>query len=70
MSDHHFHVIPDTIAVLATLVLNYITWTGVAEAFEVVQKIATCVVTIAMIVYYVYGIMEKRKSINGKPRRR
>jgi hypothetical protein len=53
-----------------TVALNILTWSGMIQSFEAFQKIVTCIVTIAMIVYYVYGIIEKHKSINGKPRKR
>lgn len=53
-----------------TIALNIITWSGMIVAFEAFQKVITAIVTIAMIVYYVYGIVEKHKSINGKPRKR
>ncbi len=53
-----------------TVALNILTWSGVVESFEGFQKVVTCIVTLAMIVYYVYGIVEKHKNINGKPRKR
>lgn len=49
-----------------TVALNVMTWSGMLDAMNGVQVFLTIGVSITMLVYYVYGIIEKHKTINGK----
>lgn len=49
-----------------TVALNVMTWSGMLDAMNGVQVFLTIGVSVTMLVYYVYGIIEKHKSINGK----
>ena len=52
----------EIIAGTGTVALNIITWSGTIDAFELGQKVLTALLTAAMIVFYVYHTLEKRRS--------
>lgn len=56
----------DAIAGVGTVLLNIMTWSGMVEAMKGVQIVLTMAVSLAMIAYYVFGALEKHKSIKRK----
>lgn len=44
------------------VMLNIITWSGTIDAFEIVQKTLTVLLTLAGLVFYGYQILEKRRA--------
>lgn len=68
----HHHLSPwGLFAFLGTVLVNFLTWSGSYLTLPNIQQAGTVVVTALMIVFYVYSIIEKRKSIKGmRPRRK
>lgn len=70
MEHHHFHPM-GLLALLATLALNFFTWSGKYLTWGNLQQAGTGVVTVLMIIFYVYSIIEKRRAIKKMgPKRR
>lgn len=70
MDHHHIFTATDGILCGLAIAINWVTWTGAVEAFDMLQKGLTIIGSLALAIYYCYGIVEKHKAINGTSRKK
>lgn len=63
--NHHSAAL-DAVTGAGAIALNIITWGGFIDAMKGLQVVVTMVVSLAVLVYHVYGIAERHKNINRK----
>lgn len=67
----HHHLSPwGLFAFLGTILVNVLTWGGTYLTMGNIQQAGTLLLTILMGVFYVYSIIEKRKSIKKMANRK
>jgi hypothetical protein len=54
------HTASDTVATVGTVGVNILTWSDVV--LPVLQSVLTVIVTVAMIVYYAYMIVDRHRT--------